>query len=105
MAPDLSLLAAQVASVNDFCGQFCTYDATTAAVFQDPVTPGNPGRNVAQLPYVSWPRGQTPNPNPGRYFFDDSAGSGVPVYILDTGATTSNPVSPQHLVMTRWRLY
>lgn len=99
MIPHLYLPLAQVASITDYCGQFCGYDASTAAVFQDPVIPGNPGRTASQLPYVSWPRGQTTNPNPGRYFFDDSAGSQVPVYILDTGATTSNPVNIEHLVV------
>jgi len=90
----------QVASVNDFCGSFCTFDATTAAVFQDEVTPGNPGRAIGQTPYLSWPRGQNPNPNPTRYFFDDSAGSGVPVYILDTGASVNNVVGYGHLTRT-----
>lgn len=39
---------------------------------------------MAQLKFVSQPRDAAP---PDKYFFDESEGNNVPVYILDTGAT------------------
>jgi hypothetical protein len=42
------------------------------------------------LTYVSWPQ-NLKEPLP-RYIFDESAGEGVPVYVVDTGANLQHSV-------------
>ena len=44
-----------------------------------------------QLTYLSWPPSENQAPN--RFIFDDTAGDGVTVYILDTGANLGKDVS------------
>ena len=81
----------QVASVYAECGFMCPkdascdyacYDPLTARVYQDQAD--------AQLTYVSWSPEEETRLN--RYFFDDSAGEDITVYIVDTGATLSHVV-------------
>ncbi|KAK4902065.1 hypothetical protein LTR27_000967 [Elasticomyces elasticus] len=62
-----------VASVNEDCGNSCTDDPTTAMVFQEDAP--------AQLRYIS---GAKYLHDP-RYYFDESSGEGIRVYIVDTG--------------------
>ena len=64
------------------CKNIC-YDPTILGVYQDP--------SIEQLNYVSWSRSQ--NALPDRYYFDESAGEDVPVYVIDTGATLDHVVS------------
>lgn len=50
---------------------------------------------LAQLQFVSQEQGRSYNDElmGGSYFFDDSAGQDIPVYIVDTGANLKNTVS------------
>ena len=48
----------------------------------------------AQLTFMSWPEYLPDALN--RYYFDDSAGQGVDVYVLDTGAHLDHPVCSAH---------
>lgn len=50
----------------------------------------------SHLSYVSWPNTADRTPFSdieGRYYFDDSDGKDVDVWIMDTGATIEHPVS------------
>lgn len=61
-----------------------------------------------QLSYVSWP-----NTNPrtslsalqGRYYFDDSSGQDVDVWVMDTGATADHPVRVAPSITGLQRIY
>ncbi|KAF2159857.1 hypothetical protein M409DRAFT_60451 [Zasmidium cellare ATCC 36951] len=76
---------AGVASVNLFlpCDQQCD-DPTSAIVYQNA---------VEQLQFVSWPesRGIDIGALNGRYYFDESNGEGIRVYIVDTGVNRNHP--------------
>ncbi|KAK4501215.1 hypothetical protein PRZ48_007022 [Zasmidium cellare] len=77
-----------VASVNLMlpCDRQCE-DPTAAVLYDDDA--------IQQLQFVSWPlsRGHDIGAMNGRYYFDDSNGEGVPVYIVDTGVNRNHPVS------------
>lgn len=84
---------ANVAAVYDDCADSCTLDLTSAAVFDQliPIDTDLGSWPRTQLGYVSWPPvSVNPTPDLNKYWFDDSAGVGVNVYILDTGATLSH---------------
>ena len=81
----------KVATVDPQCDPLCTddatcivcYDPTLSIKYQDPA--------VSALQFISWPSGQ-PSPLNGRYYFDDTNGQGVTVYIMDSGANLNSPV-------------
>ena len=82
-------MSKQVASVNADCGQSCTFNPMTEIVYQ--------AKAQNQLRYVSWPsllEGLIAASE--RYFFDESAGKDIKVYVVDTGANLDHPVSPSN---------
>jgi subtilisin family serine protease len=84
---------ANVAAVYDDCANKCTVDLGTTAVFDqlNPIVQGPKSWSRRQLGYVSWPPPSVnPSPDLTKYWFDDSAGVGVNVYLVDTGATLSH---------------
>jgi len=58
-------------------------DPTTATVYQKDAFP--------HLRYISGKPANTNNWD--RYYFDESGGEGIKVYIVDTGANLKHPVS------------
>lgn len=68
--------------------QYPCYDPTIELVYEEDAG--------LQLSYLSWP-----NTNPrtpfsvlkDRYYFDDSFGEDVPVWVVDSGLTANHPVS------------
>ena len=71
------------------------YEQCTSACF-DPTTALNFQANARwQLQYVSQAPGtaRSMEDEQGPYVFDDSAGQGTQVFIVDTGANLNNPVS------------
>jgi hypothetical protein len=77
----------QVASINDVCRD-CTEDPTTEFVYQEDAP--------ASLAYVSSEYPLESSDDEARYYFDDSAGEEVKVYIVDTGANLKHKVSDEH---------
>lgn len=77
----------QVASINDVCGDR-TEDPTTSFVYQEDAP--------ATLAYVSSEYPLESNDDEARYYFDDSAGEDVKVYIVDIGAKWKHKVSDEH---------
>lgn len=107
--------ALQISGVYPICKE-CIFDPTTSWVYQReyprkllPKTPNdNPDEEgdeegdeeeeiyigPQQMAYLSYP------PTKDKYFesqyiFDDSAGSGIPVYVVDTGAHLDHKVCPR----------
>lgn len=96
---------AGVAAVYDDCADKCTLDLTTTTVF-DQLTPLVGPVDIlprTQLAYLSWPP-ETLNPAPDltKYWFDDSAGSDVPVYFLETGASLGHEEFTRSANRVRW---
>ena len=55
--------------------------------------------------YVSWPpKDVNADPDLTRYWFDDSAGNGVNVYVVDTGANLDHSEFSYSNQRTRWLL-
>lgn len=64
------------------------FDSTTSLMWQEDAR--------SHLSYVSWPNRAPRTPFSdieGRYYFDDSDGKDVDIWIMDTGATIEHPVS------------
>ncbi|KAK5173746.1 uncharacterized protein LTR77_002427 [Saxophila tyrrhenica] len=92
--------------------EFC-YDPTTALVYDD-LSWANyndfesmfykPEEDIQkvkdQMTYLSWPDVQRQAPE--SFIFDDSAGEGVTVYILDTGANLQKPEFDHVRERVRW---
>ncbi|KAH7115486.1 hypothetical protein B0J13DRAFT_208242 [Dactylonectria estremocensis] len=79
---------AGVGSVMLQCGSDINpcFDPSTSLMWQEDAE--------SQLSYVSWPNkvDRTPFSDiKGRYYFDDSNGKDVDVWIMDTGATIEHP--------------
>ncbi|KAF7557904.1 hypothetical protein G7Z17_g214 [Cylindrodendrum hubeiense] len=77
-----------VASVMEACDNdnYPCWDPTIELVFQEDAP--------TQLSYVSWPNLEPRVPLSslnGRYYFDDSSGQDIDVWILDTGASAAHP--------------
>lgn len=86
------LISTQVGTLNAQCDPACQ-DNSKCVVCYDPSLTITVQQDASDaLAFVSWPSGQ-PAPSPDKYYFDDSNGEGVTVYILDTGANLDSPVS------------
>ena len=99
----------QVGSIWLNCGDTCPeddpctnpcYDPTTALVYDDLswadgltsyLADSVPQLAKDQMSYLSWPPSEDVAPQ--RFTFDDTAGEGITVYILDTGANLGKSVS------------
>lgn len=83
----------QVGSIYLECGEDC-FDPTTAVVYQDSTAnPDVRGTTPSQLVFVSQENPVVAQAGPPRYFFDDSAGEDVPVFIVDSGASLDHKAS------------
>ena len=96
VAADKILFCRQVSGVYADCTD-CDYDPTTAWVFQrvfkQESLDGDMKRQIGaeQMAYLSFPPSKNKKFD-DMYVFDDSAGSDIPVYIVDTGAQLMHSV-------------